>query len=90
MSQAIVDPQELRRFASDLKAFNSGLRDNMTRMHAQLRRLGESWRDQEHKRFAQEFEQAVKLLNHFMGESDKYIQFLQRKAEPIEEYLKRR
>ena len=57
MSQAIVDPLELRRFAHQLKQFNGDLRERLSGLHAELTRLGDSWRDQEHEKFTQEFEQ---------------------------------
>ncbi len=90
MAQAIVDPQELRRFAGELRSFNLTLRDQMGRLHAGFRQLGETWRDQEQRRFAQEFEQTAKVLNRFMQESERYITYLHRKAKPVEEYLQQR
>jgi hypothetical protein len=41
----IIDPKALRQFASQLKQFNSELTGNSTRLHAQFRQLGETWRD---------------------------------------------
>jgi uncharacterized protein YukE len=90
MSQAIVDPAELRRFAHNLKRFNEELMLNLTTLHGQMLSLGETWRDQEHARFVQEFEQTLSLLEHFMETSNEHIPFLQHKAERIEEYLSQR
>ena len=55
--QAAVSPSELQRFASDLKRFNPELNSSGSRLQAQFRHLGETWRDQEHARFALEFEE---------------------------------
>jgi len=90
MSQAIVDPAELRRFAHNLKRFNEELMLNLTTLHGQMLSLGETWRDQEHNRFVQEFEQTLSLLEHFMETANEHIPFLQHKAERIEEYLSQR
>jgi uncharacterized protein YukE len=90
MSQAIVDPAELRRFAHNLKQFNSELQNQMSILHGQLVRLGDSWRDQEHGKFAEEFEQAMQVIERFMSVSNEHIPFLLRKAERIEEYLQQR
>ena len=40
MAQAIVNPEELRRFAQVLKRFNGDLRESVTSLHAQLAGLG--------------------------------------------------
>ena len=53
MSQAIVDPNELRRFAQNLKKFNQELEERLTSLRAQLHSLGATWRDQEHKKFVE-------------------------------------
>jgi hypothetical protein len=90
MSQAIVDPAELRRFAANLKRFNADLQAGLAGLHGQLVGLGDSWRDQEHDRFRQEFEATVQVLERFLEVSAEHIPFLLRKAERIEEYLSQR
>ena len=85
MSQAIVDPAEVRRFASNLKRFNADLQSALAGLHGQLTALGDSWRDQEHDRFRQEFEATMLVLERFLEVSDEHIPFLLRKAERIEE-----
>ena len=90
MSQAIVDPAELRRFASNLKRFSADLEAGLAGLHGQLVGLGDSWRDQEHDRFRQEFESTVQVLERFLEVASEHIPFLLRKAERIEEYLTQR
>ena len=90
MSQAIVDPAELRRFATNLKRFNADLQSSLAGLHGQLVSLGDSWRDQEHDRFRQEFETTVQVVERFLEVSGDHIPFLLRKAERIEEYLSQR
>jgi len=90
MSQAIVDPAELRRFAHNLKRFNEELQTSLGALHGQMLSLGESWRDQEHARFVEEFEQTLGLLEHFMETATQHIPFLVHKAERIEEYMQQR
>jgi uncharacterized protein YukE len=90
MSQAIVDPAELRRFAANLKRFNADLQSALAGLHGQLIGLGDSWRDQEHDRFRQEFESTMLVLERFLEVSEEHIPFLLRKAERIEEYLSQR
>jgi uncharacterized protein YukE len=90
MPQAIVDPAEVRRFAHNLKQFNNELQNRMQVLYGQLVNLGATWRDQEHERFTQEFEQTMAALNHFVEACSEHIPFLLRKAERIEEYLQQR
>jgi WXG100 family type VII secretion target len=90
MSQAIVDPAELRRFASNLKRFNGDLQTNLAGLHGQLLALADTWRDQEHDKFREEFEQTMKEMERFLEASGLYIPLLLRKAERIEEYLSQR
>ena len=90
MSQAIVDPNELRRFAANLKRFNADLQSSLAGLHGQLVSLGDTWRDQEHDRFRQEFEQTMHALERFIEVCGEHVPFLLRKAERIEEYLSQR
>lgn len=90
MSKAVVDPGELRRFAQDLKRFNASLSQQMAVIQGRLNDLGQTWRDQEHAKFSQEFESTFTVLKRFVDHSEKHIPFLLRKAEKIEEYLNQR
>ena len=90
MPQAIVDPAELRRFAHNLQQFNKELHEQMLLLLGQLASLGDTWRDQEHEKFSQEFEQTLKVVQHFMEAAEQHVPFLLRKAERIEEYLQQR
>jgi len=88
--QAIVKPEDVRRFASELKQFTNQLNNDSKRLQAQFKRLGETWRDQENQRFAQEFQQATKVFKKFMEDSNQYVAYLIRKAETAEAYLRQR
>ena len=90
MAKAIVDPGELRRFANDLKRFNGELQRSMNAMQARFAALGQTWRDQEQKRFAEEFEHTMRALARFTKAADEQIPYLLRKADRAEEYLNQR
>ena len=90
MPQAIADPAELRRFATMLKRFNADLQAGMSAIHGQLTGLGDTWRDQEHQKFREEFEQTMQVLARYIRAADEHVPFLMRKAERIEEYLQQR
>lgn len=87
MPQAVVDPEELRRFAIRLKKFNSDLQNQTTLLANQLAALGSTWRDQEHKKFVEQFEHHIKMIARFTEATDQYVPYLVRKAEHIEDYL---
>lgn len=90
MSKAIVDPEELRRFANDLKRFNNELHGQLSALHGRLLELGQTWRDQEHTKFVEEFDKTTKALARFISTSNEHIPFLLRKAERVDEYLQQR
>jgi uncharacterized protein YukE len=90
MSQAIVNSAELRRFAQQLKHFNGELVANLNALQRQAINLGASWRDQEHQKFTEEFEQSIKSISRFVEANEQYIPFLLRKADRIDEYLQQR
>jgi uncharacterized protein YukE len=90
MAKAIVDPEDLRRFAGALKHFTGDLQHQVAVIQGQFSALGDTWRDQEHEKFAQEFSQTVLVLNHFIATAQHHIPFLLRKAEKIDEYLQQR
>ena len=87
MAKANVDPTELRRFARDLKRFNGDLQTLMGGLHARMLSLEKTWRDQEQRRFAEEFDRTMKTLGRFIKASDQHVAFLAKKAGHIEDYL---
>ena len=90
MSQAIVDPNELRRFAHNLKRFTSELENTLAVVRGQMLTLGQSWRDQEHEKFAEEFDETMLVVSRFVDAANQHIPLLLRKAERVEEYLRQR
>lgn len=90
MARVHVDPAELRRFARDLGRFNGELQNLVTTMQARLRGLEASWRDQEHRKFAEQHERTMKMLTQFLEVSQEHVGFLLKKAGHAEEYLKQK
>jgi uncharacterized protein YukE len=90
MSQAIVNPEEIRRFAARLKQFNNELLNQLTVLRGQLSGLGQSWRDREHDKFVEEFDQTMQVIKRFVDSTNQHIPFLLRKADRADEYLHQR
>ncbi len=87
MPQAIMDPEEVRNFARELKRFHDDLQGRMASLQARFGALGETWEDQEHEKFAEEFRQAMKALHRFLDVSSRHAPLLMRKARRIDDYL---
>jgi WXG100 family type VII secretion target len=90
MAQAIIDPEEVRRFAAELKRFNDDLRERSGMLMSRFTALGDSWQDQEHEKFSAEFAQMMKSVKKFVEASDRHAPYLMRKAERIQQYLDQR
>lgn len=85
-----MDPEQVRRFADELKRFNTELQDKMSALQARFAALSDTWQDQEHAKFVEEFKQTMKALKRFVEVSNQQTPYLLRKAQRIEEYLNQR
>jgi uncharacterized protein YukE len=90
MAKANVDPAELRRFARDLKRFSSELETLTSGLHSRMVNLERTWRDQEQRKFAEQFAETMKVLSRFLDASQDHVSFLTKKANHIEQYLDQR
>jgi uncharacterized protein YukE len=90
MAQAIMDPEEVRRFAKELKRFNDDVQIKASALQARFAALSGTWQDQEHEKFGEEFLTTLKVIKKFVEVSEKHTPFLLRKAQRIEEYLQQR
>ncbi|MBX3421428.1 MAG: WXG100 family type VII secretion target [Pirellulaceae bacterium] len=89
MPQAIVDPEQLRQFAAMLQRYTQSIRESTAALTQAQARLNDSWRDQEQRRFSDEFDQQVKLVQKLLEMSERHVPYLVKKAEIIEQYLQR-
>ncbi len=85
-----MDPEEVRRFAKELKRFNDDVAGKAQSLQARFAALGSSWQDQEAEKFSEEFLVTMKVLKKFVEISEKHTPYLLRKAQRIEEYLDQR
>lgn len=82
-----MDPEEVRRFAQELKRFNDDVQNRASALQARFQALGATWQDQEQVKFAEEFVVTMKAIRKFVDASERQTPFLLRKAQRIEEYL---
>ena len=85
-----MDPEEVRRFAKELKRFNDDIQVKAASLQARFTALGSTWQDQEHEKFSEEFITTMKVVKKFVEISEKHTPYLLRKAQRIEEYLDQR
>jgi len=85
-----MDPEEVRRFAQELKRFNEDVQSRAASLQARFSALGSTWQDQEQGKFAEEFVSTMKVLKKFVEVAEKHTPYLLRKAQRIEEYLNQR
>ncbi|MDP6601225.1 MAG: WXG100 family type VII secretion target [Phycisphaerales bacterium] len=90
MAKAVADPEEIRRFAHDLKRFSDELTHQLQVMRARMSSLSQSWRDQEQRKFEEEFDHGVRAMDRLAKATAEQIPFLLRKAQRIEDYLQQR
>ena len=90
MAQAIMDPEEVRRFAAELKRFGDDIQMKASSLQSRFTALGATWQDEDHRKFAEEFVTTMKVLKKFVEISEKHAPFLLRKAQRIEQYLDQR
>ncbi len=89
MSQAVVDPEQLRQFAGHLHRFVEEMKVRSTALAAQMNQLEQTWRDEQQRKFAQEFTEQMRQLTRLVQTTETHIPYLVRKAEQIDAYLGR-
>ncbi|WP_153557254.1 WXG100 family type VII secretion target [Roseimaritima sediminicola] len=88
MNQAIADPEQLRRFAGHLRAYAEELKQRNTALASHLNELGQTWRDEQQRKFAQEFEDQMRQMTRLLNATEQHVPYLLRKADQIETYLR--
>jgi uncharacterized protein YukE len=89
-AQVIAHPEHLRKFAQSLKRSNADLHSIMSKLQGNFKNLGETWRDQEHRKFADQFVQTMRMLDKYIKSADEHIPLLLKKADRLQAYLEAR
>jgi hypothetical protein len=87
MTRIVLNPEELRRFASFLEAQCGELRGRKSAIEAAFCQLAEYWKDKKQHRHEADFEYTSKLLDAFLAHSDAYMSYLRKKARKADAYL---
>ena len=90
MSQIIASPQELVQFARYLRDLARTLKERKTSLNHEFAEVGEVWRDEKYQQFQRIFEETSREIDVFLKEAERYSEYLNRKAKPLQAYLDRR
>ena len=90
MPQAIVDPDELRRFAAFLDGLAESIKGKKAAVNGSFSSLKKVWRDQKYARFERVFSDTMNQLDRFIRDATNYAQYLRKKAAIVDKYLERR
>jgi len=89
--KTMIDPSEARRFANQLAESAAHLRRLNSAVQARLLELhANSWNDARYVEFERRLETASEMIAHFAERSERFADYLRRKAAPVERYLERR
>jgi len=90
MSQVIFDPDAARDFGGFLANTVEGIGSAKRHIRSEFQELGECWKDEKYRRFAQLFEDTMRSLDVFQKDAEDYLDYLWRKEKRIREYLENR
>ena len=89
MNQAVVNPEHLRQFAGQLHRFAEEMKERSTALGSQMSQLEQTWRDEQQRKFAEEFTTQMRQLARLIQATEEHVPYLMRKAEQIDAYLGR-
>lgn len=89
MSQAVVDPENLRQFAVHLKRFSEDLKQQSMVLASQMNQLEQTWRDEQQRKFEKEFSEQMRQMAKLIQSTEQHVPYLLRKADQIDAYLGR-
>ncbi len=87
MSKVISDPKSIRQFQRQLSQFNRELENISVRLKNNLNTLGNDWRDSEFEKFRANMDEMLRIMKRYQQQSNDYVRYLDKKAEPLERFL---
>jgi uncharacterized protein YukE len=90
MTQAIVDPDEMRRFAAALLETVGHLQNSRSGVKSRFSDLKDTWRDQKYAEFERIFGESMAQLDSFLRAAEMYAHYLQAKARKADRFLESR
>lgn len=82
-----ADPERIESFARDLAKFNARMSEEMKHLNGQFRALGDFWRDDQFRRYGEEYDASVRALQRFLTLSEQQIPALRKRARHLRDFL---
>ena len=89
MSQVHANPDQIEHFAANLAAFGKNVSEELTRIHVAFSNLSETWIDDAHARYSQQFEEMAPPISRLLEATPDHVKHLLRKAEELRAFLGR-
>lgn len=86
MSEVHVDPEKLRDFARVLRSYSALVDGSLAEVDGSLRRLGQTWCDQDFEVFASRVRQTRQRLASFSVDAQKAGSMIEQDADRIERF----
>jgi len=90
MPRAVVDPDELRRFAAFLDGMALSVRNRKASLNSGLNDLKTVWRDEKYRQFERLYAEAMPQLEFFCKNAEQFAQHLREKEKPLRRYQEQR
>lgn len=89
MSNVKATPEELRRFAQNLRVMSGILNENFTVLKRHGEHINETWGDSVNRQFMEVFGKQCKDIFLIAESMDEYSRFIDKKTELLEQYLRK-
>ncbi len=89
MTQIIVDPIELRKFATALQELRSEFAADRRYLNTHLDAINAFWNDAKYRKLRSSSTEVMLAIDDFVATCDRYCDYLERKAAAAEAYLGR-
>lgn len=85
--KAIIDLEELRAFINSFGFICGALYENKEHIGHEFSNLSEIWKDGNYDKFETVFNETLSEIEKFLHVSEMYMDYLQKKAQKVEQYL---
>ncbi len=89
MSHVKATPEELRRFAQNLRVMSGVLNENFSVLKRHGEHINETWADNVNRQFMETFGKQCKDIFQIAESMEGYARFVDQKAELLEQYLRK-
>jgi uncharacterized protein YukE len=85
--QAIVNPDELEKFANSITAFVNNIDDAMGELQGRFNVVNDTWQDAQRDSFEEVYNELLQCLSRFKEAASEQVPYLNSKVAQAREYL---